>query len=198
MIQLSTPLPLVPFVAVDVETTGLDPARDAIVEIGAVRVQGGKIVDQFETLVAVDRTIPLAARRIHGIRNDMLVGKPRIAEALPLFMRFAGQGALVEHSFGAFDVAFLEQALGQDLPFPLVNTHTLSRKLFPHMRRHSLEECCKRHGIQNTRAHRALSDATATATLLLCLLELCGTRYPRLQDLLTVASVQRGLQRRSS
>jgi DNA polymerase III epsilon subunit family exonuclease len=191
MIAPGTPLHLIPFVTVDVETTGLDPRRDQIVEIGAVKVVGGKIVEEFDTLISIGRTVPYGAQRVHGISNEMLVGKPSISEALPRFLRFAGDGALVEHSFRAFDVLFLEHAHGSEIGMPYLNTCTLSRKLFPFIRKHSLEECCRRHKIVNDQKHRALSDARASAQLLLCLLEVCGSRYPTLRDLATVASVQR-------
>jgi DNA polymerase III alpha subunit (gram-positive type) len=121
----------------------------------------------------------------------MLIGKPPIREALEGFLTVAGDGVLVEHSNRAFDVSFLEAAHGTRLEHPYVNTCTLSRKLFPFMPRHSLAECCKRHGIRNDSAHRALSDARATARLLIALLDLCSARYPRLEDLVAVASVQR-------
>ena len=191
MIELSTPLPLVPFVSVDVETTGLDPRRDEIVEIGAVKVLGGAVTAEFETLVHIDRTIPFTARRVHGISNDMLVGMPSVSEALERFLQFAGDGVLVEHSHKAFDVGFLERARGAPLAAPYINTCALSRRLFPHMRKHSLEECCRRMRITNTRPHRALGDAKATADLLIGLLHFCSSRYPRLQDLVAVASVER-------
>jgi DNA polymerase-3 subunit epsilon len=187
----STPLDLVSFVSVDVETTGLDPLRDAIVEIGAVKVRGGKIVEEFETLVAIDRPIPYDAWRVHRISPDMLVGKPPIGHALPMLMSFVGDGVPVEHSYKAFDVAFLEAARGGVLAPICLNTCTLSRKLFPFHRKHSLGECCKRHQIKNANAHRALGDARATAQLLLCFLEVCSARYPRLRDLAKVASVER-------
>ncbi|HEX6508020.1 MAG TPA: exonuclease domain-containing protein [Chloroflexota bacterium] len=191
MIALSTPLELVSFISVDVETTGLDPRRDAIIEIGAVKVRGGAVVDEFATFVATDRTIPYAARRVNNISNEMLVGAPRVDVALSRLWSFAGDGALVEHSHKAFDVAFLETAHGLALTYPYINTCTLSRKLFPFHRSHSLEECCKRLKIVNTQQHRALSDARATAHLLIKMLEVCSMRYPRLEDLITVASVQR-------
>jgi DNA polymerase III epsilon subunit family exonuclease len=191
VIELSTPLSLVPFVAVDVETTGLDPSSDHIVEIGAVRVENGRLTDEWETLVWIDRTIPLTARQVHGISNDMLVGRPRIGEALTMLREFAGDGPLIEHSHKAFDIAFLENSLGSAWSAPCLNTCTLSRRLFPHMRKHSLEECCKRFRIDNPGHHRALSDARATAGLFLKLLELCSPRYPRLADLAAVASVER-------
>lgn len=191
MTALSTPLDQVSFIGVDVETTGLDPKRDAIVEIGAVKVLAGTIVDEFVTLVAVDRAIPLEAQRVNKITAEMLRGAPRITEALPLLWEFAGDGVLVEHSFRAFDVAFLEHANGSTLANPFVNTCTLSRRLFPFLRSHSLEQCCSRFAITNDQKHRALSDARATAELLVKLLELCGTRYPLLQDLVAVSSVQR-------
>jgi DNA polymerase-3 subunit epsilon len=196
MTALETPLSGVTFISVDVETTGLDPYSDAIVEIGAVKIQGNRRLDEFETLVYVDRTIPFAARKVHGISNDMLVGKPRIGEAMRLLMEFAGEGTLVEHSHKAFDVLFLEQAHGARIGSPYVNTCMLSRKLFPHLPRHSLDECCKRFNIANDQRsqhgrHRALADARATGDLLLRLLELCAPRYPRLGDLVAACSVQR-------
>lgn len=191
MMTLSTPLDRVTFVAVDVETTGLDPRRDAIVEIGATRIQGGRVLEEFTTLVYIDRTIPFQAQQVHGITNAMLVGQPRVGEAMRLFLDFCGDGALVEHSLRAFDVAFLERAHGSTLSAPYVNTCTLSRTLFPHLPSHSLDACCKRFRIANTQKHRALSDARATGELLLRLLELCATRYPSLGDLVTAASVQR-------
>ena len=196
MVEASTPLHLVTFVAVDVETTGLDPAKDDIVAIGAVKIQSGRRVDEFETLVSIDRTIPWDARRVHGISNEMVVGKPRITEALRSFLAFAGDCTLVEHSNMAFDVGFLERAHGGRFEMAYINTCSLSRKLFPHIPKHSLDACCGRFGIVNeTRAgaslHGALSDARATADLLLRLLELAGPRYPTLADLVTVCSVER-------
>lgn len=187
----ATPLHLVPFVSVDVETTGLDPRRDSIVEIGAVKILGGRVIEEFETLVAIDGPIPWEAQRVNGITTDMLIGKPRIADSLSMLLRFAGEGPLVEHSHRAFDVAFLEHAHGQPLCPIYINTCTLSRRLFPFHRKHSLEECCRRHQIKNREPHRALGDARATGELLIYLLETCSTRYPRLQDLATVASVER-------
>jgi DNA polymerase III epsilon subunit family exonuclease len=191
MTDLSTPVHLVPFVSVDVETTGLDPRRDSIVEIGAVKVLGGKVVAEFATLVAISGTIPWDAQRVNGISTEMLVGKPKIADALSMLMVFAGDSPLVEHSHRAFDVAFLEQAHGKPLTPIYLNTCTLSRRLFPFHRKHSLAECCRRHNISNRQPHRALGDAYATGELLAFLLETCSTRYPRLQDLVAVASVER-------
>ena len=191
MIDPALPVGKVPFISVDLETTGLDPEHDSIVEIGAVKVLNGEIVDEWDTLVSIGRTIPWEARRVHGISNDMLVGSPSIDTALPAFLSFLGDGALVEHSWQAFDVLFLEHAYGSRLVSPYLNTCTLSRKLFPFHRKHSLEECCRRHHISNAQKHRALSDARASAQLLICLLGACSSVYPRLEDLMKVASIQR-------
>jgi DNA polymerase III epsilon subunit family exonuclease len=188
---LSTPLDQVSFISVDVETTGLDPRRDAIIEIGAVKVRGGEIVEEFDTLISIDRLIPPDAQRVHHISSDMLIGAPSIGDALPLLWAFAGDGTLVEHSFRAFDVAFLEHANGSKLTVPYVNTCTLSRRLFPFLPSHSLDKCCTRFAIVNAQKHRALSDARATAQLLIKLLELCAGKYLLLQDLVAVASVER-------
>lgn len=191
MIDPATPLSLVPFVSIDVETTGLDPRRDAIVELGAVKVQGGKLTEEWGTLVHVDRPIPFGAQRVNGISNEMLVGKPPVKDALSRLFDFMGDGALVEHSSKAFDVLFIEHAHGTTLNIPYLNTCTLSRRLFPFLRSHSLAECCKRYTIANEESHRALSDARASAQLLVCLLEACSSRYPTLGDLMKVASIQR-------
>jgi DNA polymerase III subunit epsilon len=196
MVALDTPLHGVTFVSVDVETTGLDPERDAIVEIGAVKMRGDRVIDEWDTLVSVDRTVPFAARRIHGIGNEMLIGKPKIADAMKTLLAFAEDGALVEHSNRAFDVLFLEKAHGRPIDAPYVNTCMLSRRLFPHIPRHSLDECCKRFAIVNDERcesgrHRALADARATALLLQKLLSLCSTRYPRLSDLVGACTVER-------
>ena len=191
VLSLSTPLASVTFVAVDVETTGLDPRRDAIVELGSVKVRGGRVVDEMHTLIAIDAAIPYGAQRVHHITNEMLVGKPRIEQALQRFLPFASGCVLVEHSFKSFDVGFLERALGRQLEAPYINTCTLSRRLFPFMPKHGLAECCRRHNIRHDEAHRALGDARATAMLLIKLLELGGSRYPRLGDLVQVASVER-------
>lgn len=190
-VVLTLPLELVTFVAVDVETTGLNPFSEQIVEIAAVKVQGGEVVAEYATLVAIDRTIPFQARQVHGIDNAMLVGQPRIEEALAFLLEFAAESPLVEHSLRAFDVAFLEQAHGGALPSPALSTCLLSRRLFPHLRSHSLEACCQRFGICNDGPHRALPDARATASLLTRLLELCRSRYPLLRDLLRAAAVAR-------
>jgi DNA polymerase III epsilon subunit family exonuclease len=191
MIDLSFPTSLASFVAVDVETTGLNPRKDLIVEIAAVRVRNGKIEGEWDTLVSINCTIPSDARRVHGISNEMLVGQPSIREAWPGFLEFAADRVLVEHSHKAFDVGFLERAHGGPLEQPFINTCTLSRKLFPFIPKHSLAECCRRHNISRNGAHRALADARATAQLLICLLEVCSPRYPRLADLVSVASVER-------
>lgn len=196
MSSLDLPLHGVTFISVDVETTGLDPEHDVILEIGAVKMQGKRVLDEWDTLVYVDRTIPLQARRVHGIGNEMLVGKPRIGEAIGTLMEFAGDGTLVEHSLRAFDVLFLEKAYGRTIEAPYVNTCMLSRRLFPHIPRHSLDECCRRFQIGNDERdssgrHRALADARATACLLQKLLDLCAPRYPRLADLVGACSVER-------
>src|SRR5690348_6827195 len=133
MAALAALLSQVEFVSLDVETTGLDPRHDEIVEIAAVRLQGGRVLDEFSTLVYIDRTIPFQARRVNGISNDMLVGSPRIHEALRMLLDFAAEGVLVEHSHRAFDLLFLDRAHGAPLPHPAINTCTLSRRLFPHL-----------------------------------------------------------------
>ncbi|MGH2443469.1 MAG: 3'-5' exonuclease [Chloroflexota bacterium] len=186
--MLTTPIEQVSFVAIDVETTGLDPIRDKIVEIGAVRVTGGRMVEEFETLVGIKRSMPPYAERVHRITNEMLLGKPPIEEALGMLTAFLGDCMPVEHCHESFDMAFLAYAHGKPLAPVIINTYALSRSLFPFLPSHSLQTCCKMHRITNRTPHRALSDARATAQLLICLTGICAKRYPRLGDLMKVAA----------
>lgn len=191
MTSLATPVQQVSFVIVDVETTGLDPRRDQIVEIGAAQVLGGQVVRTMDTLVSIGRAIPEEAQRIHKISNDMLIGQPPIVQAMAMLMAFIGEGVPVEHSHKSFDAGFLEHAHGKPLASTYLNTCTLSRRLFPLYRSHSLQECCRRHNIERQQQHRALGDALVTAQLLICLLEVGAARYPRLEDLAKIASIER-------
>jgi DNA polymerase III epsilon subunit family exonuclease len=193
--MLNSPLNHVPFAAIDVETTGLHPGRDQIVEIAVQRIEGLQLTDCWSTLVATNLPIPWSAQRIHGINNQMLIGQPSIKQALRQFFDFVGDAVLVEHSLGAFDVLFIEAAYGQTLAHYYVNTCTLSRVIDPLQQRHSLEACCQRYNITNAGAHRAAADAEATARLLLALLYRAWPRYARLVDLLAVARIDRTLGR---
>ncbi|MCB9139804.1 MAG: hypothetical protein H6642_15785 [Caldilineaceae bacterium] len=156
-------------VAIDLETTGLHPVRDRIIEIGAVRMQGGEIRARFSTLINPGRTIPLQIQQITGIRNEDVAHAPRLEEAAPALRAFVddtGDGpvsALVAHN-ASFDFGFLDAA-GIHLHRPILDTYELATILLPGMTSYNLGELCRALAISLVDAHRALDDAAASALL---------------------------------
>lgn len=154
-------------VVFDLETTGLSPHNDAILEIGAIVIEDGLITDQvFHSLVNPHRPIPWFVTKVHGIRNHMVSDAPDLETVLPAFLDFVGDRTLVAHNAG-FDMGFLTThagRLGLQVPRNVRCTMELSRRMFPHERRHNLDAVCMRLGIlAPTNRHRALQDAEVTA-----------------------------------
>jgi DNA polymerase III epsilon subunit family exonuclease len=157
------------FLVIDVETTGLSPARgDRVCEVGAVKVRGGEIIDSFGSLVNPERPIAPAASAVNHI-SDAMVGKaPRFPLILPP-LRAIMRGAVLVGYNAEFDLSFLrhEFALaGQrwDAP-PVVDALSLARKLLPGVRKYPQEFVAGVVGLSFPVKHRALEDATMTATL---------------------------------
>ncbi|WP_234553393.1 3'-5' exonuclease [Thermus caliditerrae] len=150
------------YTAFDLETTGLDPEKDAILALGAVHVLGRRVLhhEVYEALVDPGRPIPKASTEIHGLTWEMLKGKPRLAEVLPGFRAFLEDTVLLAHN-GAFDMAFLKR-VGIHQP-PLVDTLLLSHLLFPDLEDHRLETLAERFGVPVLGRHTALGDALMTA-----------------------------------
>jgi DNA polymerase-3 subunit epsilon len=161
----------------DTETTGLRPAEgDEIIQIGAARIVNGKLLKQeaFEQLVDPQRSIPEAGIPIHGIRPEMVVGQPTIAEVLPAFHRYAQDTVLVAHN-AAFDMRFLqlkEEATGVRFEQPVLDTLLLSALVHPNQPSHKLEAIAERFGITVVGRHTALGDAIVTAEVFLRLIPL--------------------------
>ncbi len=157
-----------PFVVFDLETTGLDPYSERITEIGAVRLEGGHVVDTFNTFVNPGRPIPANIVILTGITDDMVRDAPGEAEALRQFQAFAGDTLLAAHN-ASFDMSFVRSrgaACGLNFPNPVLDTLALSRALFPEMRRHRLDTMAKKLGVTLEGHHRAVNDAEATGTIL--------------------------------
>lgn len=150
------------FVAFDIETTGLEPILNRIVEIGGVKFRGDTILDSFDNLVDPNMVIPDETIRIHGITNDMVKGKPAIDQVLPDFAAFLDDAIPVAHN-ALFDVSFLAYDFSRirlnPSPLPILDTCTLSRSLFPRLSSHSLENLAREFGIVSKTHHRSLSDA---------------------------------------
>lgn len=163
-------------VVVDLETTGLVPIRDAILEIGAVRLgPGGVETDSFHTFVRFDGAIPPEVAALTGIQSEMLVGAPRLAEALAAFWRFAGRSALAAHN-ADFDLGYLRVARGGELDLPGIDTLALARALYPELKNHRLETLAAHLEVPLDRHHRALDDARATGRVLARMLAEATTR----------------------
>ena len=161
----------------DTETTGLNPAGgDAIIQIGAARIVNGKLLRQecFEQLVDPGRGIPAASIPIHGITEDMVAGKPRIGEVLPVFHAFTQDTVLVAHN-AAFDMRFLqlqEKATGVAFHQPVLDTLLLSAVVHPNQESHRLEAIAERFNVTVLGRHTALGDALVTAEIWLRLIPL--------------------------
>lgn len=156
------------FVAFDLETTGLSPANDAIVEIGAVRVVDGQITEKYHQLVNPMRTMPAAASAVNNITDDMLNGMPQLYEILPDFLHFAGSDILVAHN-AKFDSQFIAQAcMRYRLKYPKKYFDTMQLTPFwPDLPNRKLVTFLAAAGVVNSEAHRALSDAEALANLMI-------------------------------
>jgi DNA polymerase III subunit epsilon len=162
----SANLSFVEFVIFDLETTGLSPERDAIVEIGAMVVRDEQITaETFETFVHPQRSIPFYVSRIHGITDRMVQGAPRIDEALPNFLEFVAGRQLVAHN-ASFDMGFIRASaarLGLEAPVRATCTVQLSKRAFPSESKHNLDAICSRLGLHASNRHRALADVEVTA-----------------------------------
>src|SRR6266404_4830892 len=171
------------YVVVDLETTGLRPGSSQICEIGAVKVIGFEIVDEFETLV--DPHVPLAAviSSLTGLTDRLLRGAPSAPAAVRDFLAFAGDAVLVAHN-ARFDLAFLDRETlrltGSRLAAPVVDTVALARRLLAgRVPRNSLAQLSWFLGTAVQPCHRALPDAQATAEVLLALIGLAQERGAR-------------------
>lgn len=154
-----------PYVVVDLETTGLDPSEDTILEMAALRFEKGHLVQQFCTLVNPGKPIPPYIQHLTGIREDMVREAPFLEEVLPDFLSILRGATLIAHN-AAFDMAFLAKALGSPWSGPVLDTLELSRILFPWFPSHKLHILARQFKLDLTEEHRALADAKATAQLL--------------------------------
>lgn len=157
------------YVALDLETTGLDPKRDAIIEIGAVCFQGDQVLDRFVTFVNPQRAIPLRIQQLTGIRNRDVSAAPTAVQVAPELLSFVHRDvtAVVAHNAG-FDMGFLRTA-GINFQRPVLDTFELATILLPNQASYSLGHLCHEFAIVLDEAHRALDDANATARLFMLL-----------------------------
>jgi len=145
------------FVAFDIETTGLEPGLDKIVEIGAVKFDKMGIIARFSALINPGMPMPKEAERVNNISDKMLRGKPLLEEVFPDFIRFIQGTMLVAHN-APFDLGFI-RCQAPFLANPVVDTLEISRELFPGFRSYSLQNLASALRIGTRNAHRAEDDA---------------------------------------
>ncbi len=161
------------FVVFDLETTGIGPKSNQIIEIGAVKVENGKLGERFSTFVNPKRPIPYPVQKLTGIDDSMVAGARTIEEVLPEFMAFCGDCVMVAHNAG-FDMGFIMEKAGEqgiDVDFTVVDTVAVARALLPDLKRYKLDTVAKRLGVSLENHHRAVDDAGATAEIFIRMAE---------------------------
>lgn len=150
------------YVIFDLETTGISPNYDEVIEISALKVKGGEVVDEFNTLVNPGRKIPFGATQVNGITNAMVAEAPAFSHVLAEFLDFAEGLVLVGHNIARFDMKFIwrdaEQYFGEIPQNNYVDTLQVARKHLPQMEHHRLVDLAEHYGISSEGAHRALND----------------------------------------
>ena len=170
------------YVAFDLETTGLSSQKDEIIEIGAVRMQGGKELDRFQTFVNPRRRLEQKIVELTGITDAMLADAPSIETVLPEFLEFVGERVLVAHN-ADFDTGFIREACRkQGLPygFTSVDTLILSQNLLPHLNKFKLDVVSNALSLPDFNHHRAGDDAVT-----------CGLIFHKLTDKLRELELSR-------
>ncbi len=162
------------FVVFDIETTGLRASSDAITEIGAVKVSGGRVVDEFNTFVNPGRPIPSNIVQLTGITDDMVADAPAEDKAVADFLEFARGSVLVAHNAN-FDTSFIKAAAARcDIPFEnaYIDTLELARTLIKDVKNHKLNTLTKYFNVKLENHHRACDDAAATAQIFIKLVDM--------------------------
>ena len=155
------------YVVFDLETTGFSPIKDKIIEIGAVKVENGKITERFSTFVNPKIPIPFRITQLTSITDQMVMDAPDIETVLPQFLEFIGDAVLVAHN-ASFDVGFIEQNCRyQDIVpnFTSVDTVAMARILLPTLSKFKLNVVANALHISLENHHRAVDDAGATAEI---------------------------------
>lgn len=166
------------FVVFDLETTGLSNETCAIIEIGAVRVQAGRIIDRFSTFVNPRTPIPHRIEELTGISDPMVIGAPGIEKVLPDFLDFCKGTVLVAHN-ADFDIGFIEKncdRLGFSYDFTYVDTVAMARLLLPKLSRFKLDTVARALNVPLDNHHRAVDDAECTALIFIRFSEMLNKR----------------------
>lgn len=180
------------FVAFDLETTGTLPGVDRIVEIGAVRFIDGEVESVFSTLVDPGMSIPPGASAVNGIKDDMVIGKPKIDTLLEPLTDFLGDDVLVAHN-AAFDMQFLTADYSKyEIRTPrglVLDTYPMAKKVLPGLANYRLSTLVQHLNVESSGFHRAEEDATYCAKVLLRMIaKITGspTAWPPIENLVAL------------
>lgn len=150
------------YVLYDLETTGISSKYDEVIEVSAVKVRGGRIVDEFSELVNPGKPIPAAASMVNNISDAMVAGALPFQKVLPRFLDFIGDDVLAGHNIHGFDMKFLyrdcEKYFNLTLTNDYVDTLMLAKMAFPQWKHRRLGDLAEYYGISTVGAHRALAD----------------------------------------
>ncbi len=152
-----------PLVFVDVETTGFAPPGARVLELGALRVENGRITQQLKTLIHPAQPVPANITRLTGITNTMITGAPTFAEVAADLSMMLHKAIFVAHNV-MFDYGFIKseyERIGGAFAAPRLCTVRLSRSLYPQAAGHKLQDLIDRHGLVTANRHRAYDDAEA-------------------------------------
>ena len=166
------------YVVFDIETTGFSALSDRIIEIGAVKVEAGKIVDKFSTFVNPKIPIPYRIEHLTGINDEMVMNSETIDVILPQFLEFSRDAIMVAHN-AEFDMSFIMQNaknLGIEYEATYVDTVALARVLIPSISRYKLDNVAKALGVSLENHHRAVDDAGCTAEIFVKFIEMLKLR----------------------
>ena len=163
------------YVVFDLETTGISRVYDEVVEISAVKVRGGKVVDEFSTLVNPGRHIPSGASQVNGITDQMVAYAPRFVKVLQEFLDFTEGYPLVGHNIASFDMKFIcrdaEKYYGSVPVNDYIDTLPLARKHLPNLSHHKLTDLASYYGLTTDGAHRALNDCRMNQQVYECMVK---------------------------
>ena len=162
------------FVVFDIETTGLNSHTNKIIEIGAVKIKAGRIIDRYSQLINPGISIPYHITEITSITNEQVANQPKIDEVIGKFVDFIGDAVLVAHN-APFDMGFIKrdikEYLNMDLENSVIDTLQMARDLFPDFKKYGLGDLNKSLGLALEKHHRAVDDSQATANMFIIFLE---------------------------
>ena len=166
------------YVVFDLETTGLSATNNKIIEIGAVKVEQGKITDRFSTFVNPKEPIPFEIEQLTSISDDMVIGAPVIEDILPDFLKFCEGCVLIAHN-ASFDAGFIEEncrRMGIPTDFTVGDTVAMARILLPSLSKFKLDNVAKALNVSLDHHHRAVDDAACTAEIFVKFIEMFKAR----------------------